>query len=402
MIIKKHISNILIYSVGLTPLLSIKLAGLSIILFATGAFLKFTGQPIRTSSKKIIFWVLCISMPALMQIIFLTFSGALFENLKILETSIPLVLFPLVFCVAQPLRKQEEVHLFYRIFILSSALLSLICLARIAYVAPQHNFESGDWLRGELENIPIVAETSLYMSLLLFTGLLLLLIVPFKTIWISWFIGSIILITLLLAGSRASIVALAIIGLIEFFKLAKNKLNFAIVAIVLVTLLFFTGSLQKKRFLEPFTTQSIFPQGMQYNSFNIRMAIYKCSLELIGKNFWWGVGVENTLTKLNECYKQFDTPAFTETDYNTHNQYFDFLLTYGIFGFLLIVSAYFVVFQKIFARHNSKEKYILLAFLVQFLFENFLSRSTGVVTFSLFVSVFVFCNTHESNEKTIP
>jgi len=388
---KKRLSHILIYSIGLTPLLSIKLVGASIILFSLGALLKFSDKPACPFSKRNIFLALLISAPLLLRALFLTFSGAFFDNFKTVETGFPFLIFPVIFCFANPLRDKNEVHLLYKIFILSSALLSLICWARIACLAPQHNFTTGDWIREELDKIPVAGETPIYMSLLFSTGLLLLLSVKFKTRWIPYFIGGALSITLVLVGSRSALVALFVIGLIEFFKLSKNKFKIALIFAGFLALLFFTESLQKKRFSEFFTTQHIFPEGVHHNSFNLRMAIYKCSLETIRENFWRGTGVENTQTKLNECYRQFPTPAFSAVDYNTHNQYFDYLLTYGIFGFLLIFAAYFIVMRRTFVRSGSKEKYILLFFLIQFLFENILSRSTGVVTFVLFTSVFTFC-----------
>ena len=60
-------------------------------------------------------------------------------------------------------------------------------------------------------------------------------------------------------------------------------------------------------------------EGLYFNSFNIRMAIYKCSCSIIKDELLIGHGAGDIEKKLTQCYEEFNTIAFDVQRYNTHN-----------------------------------------------------------------------------------
>lgn len=143
-----------------------------------------------------------------------------------------------------------------------------------------------------------------------------------------------------------------------------------------------------KRFNEIRTEYNKPIKGNYYNSINIRIAIVKCSFNLIKENPLFGFG-DDLQNQLNECYKENNESDFyTKSIYNTHN-YFIHLILYGGWLFLLIFIMYLC---NIFIRIRASFLGILLLF--QFLCinltENFFYRHYGIVLFTYFITFIIF------------
>ena len=110
--------------------------------------------------------------------------------------------------------------------------------------------------------------------------------------------------------------------------------------------------------------------------------------EGIKQNWIFGVGPANVQKELDNCYSaytyrnQYDD--FNKKTYNTHNQYFDVLLKFGIFGLL-----FFIVFLFWGINYKSEYYYIfLLLIFFSMLTENILNRQVGIVFFNFFNCLF--------------
>ena len=115
------------------------------------------------------------------------------------------------------------------------------------------------------------------------------------------------------------------------------------------------------------------------------MAIYNCSISIIKEAPVIGYGPGDVQKELNSCYEKFNTQAFKKERYNSHNQYLDYLLSFGVIGFIIILYC-FLYYLKM-ARKNPDNKVyfnFLILFYFTFLTENILVRNTGMVLFVTF------------------
>lgn len=120
---------------------------------------------------------------------------------------------------------------------------------------------------------------------------------------------------------------------------------------------------------------------------DLRILSWDASMEIIKNRWLLGVGEANKTTALVEVYtaKGYVVPA--QEMFNSHNQYLDFLIGGGIFGFGLFITGLIMLLVRSIRQAN----YALLAFLLIFsfaaLFENLLARHAGILFFSIFISL---------------
>ncbi|WP_350286767.1 O-antigen ligase family protein [uncultured Croceitalea sp.] len=125
-----------------------------------------------------------------------------------------------------------------------------------------------------------------------------------------------------------------------------------------------------------------------------RLHIWKTSIETLKGNWLFGSGTGDIDDEMYEAYKKLNKTYFLKYPANTHNQYLDYFIRYGILGFLIIILSFgFYFFMAI--KHN---QHVYLGFLVLVamccLTENILNRQFGIVFFFFFNSFFLLiCQT---------
>ncbi len=128
-----------------------------------------------------------------------------------------------------------------------------------------------------------------------------------------------------------------------------------------------------------------------YNSSNVRLAVWRCSIETIKHNPWFGTGVGDIQPKLNACYKSnFGALVFTWSQYNTHNQFLHFWAATGIFGLILFVFQLGVLMKGLKKSHYFDGWAIFALAVLFMLTENILVRSDGIHFFSTFMALYVY------------
>ena len=127
------------------------------------------------------------------------------------------------------------------------------------------------------------------------------------------------------------------------------------------------------------------------NSTSIRVLIYKCAVETIFKNPLFGVGIGDVQELLDQCYF-IEKSNFTKEKYNSHNQYLYTWLSAGIIGFLIFMSLLGYYFKKAIQYNDSIMFSVLVLYCIIFLFENVLSRQSGVIFFSFILNYFLWDN----------
>ncbi len=214
---------------------------------------------------------------------------------------------------------------------------------------------------------------------------------------ISFFIISAVLLSV-----KITIIAFVFSVMILLFHFVKSKLVFMASCLVLglvFVLAIYNVSFMKARFIDEFNSTELKPPvGLHTNSLNMRVGIYQCAWEVFKTNWLAGTGIGDAQSELNNCYASFDTNAYKESVYNTHNNYFAFAVAIGSIGLS------FFVFMLIFHLLQSIKygNLLFLSFLVFIMIcllgENILSRNPGVVFYSLFCAVLARQNLQKHNQ----
>lgn len=170
------------------------------------------------------------------------------------------------------------------------------------------------------------------------------------------------------------------------FKVSIFIKIFALTGAIIFSVLFIQFNPRMNVFKDTFVSGlAINPQARFGH--DLRILSWDASLEVIKDNWLFGVGEAKKTDALVEVYlaKGYVVPA--EEQFNSHNQFLDFLIGGGLIGFGLFIGGLITLFVKSIKEAN----YTLLAFLLIFsfaaLFENLLARHAGILFFSIFVSL---------------
>jgi hypothetical protein len=134
-----------------------------------------------------------------------------------------------------------------------------------------------------------------------------------------------------------------------------------------------------------------FRQGdPNFQSVSQRIEFMKASLILIKHNPWLGIGTGNWRIGYAEAYRQMHSKLYPENQGPSHNQYVNYLVKFGIFGFLFIMGAILIpVFKE---RHAGNLLFWL--FLVLTAVANFgdanLETHMGLSFFCFFYCLFLW------------
>lgn len=401
--------EIYLYLLALLPILSLAMVSIAIILFSVVSlfyFLKNYNNVFKPRRKD---WMLFLlfTTPFFFYIMVLIWTDNMSVGFKIIQKNIPFIIIALSIFIFKPFKTIEELKLFNKTYIVASVVLVILTLVFIVFnfsgiVNGVNNYSSVINLRNSIELVPLIGEHPIYFSLLIAMGLLLLFYNKFKSEVLNIVYALFLIFGLIIASSKGVIIAVVVVSVLIIFQEIKRKTKAIITLILFIAGLSFVVyfSPLKTRIEEIIENQYIYPEGVHFNSINLRTAIYNCSFSLINESGLIGFAPGDLQQELNECYKKFNTNAFSDNDYNSHNQYLDYLLSFGILGGVLII---FIFCYYIKIAMNSKDKLyfnFLILFYIVFLFENVLVRNTGIVLFTTFNCLFAFYKTtlrHDNN-----
>jgi O-antigen ligase len=125
----------------------------------------------------------------------------------------------------------------------------------------------------------------------------------------------------------------------------------------------------------------------QWNGANIRLAVWKCAEELAAKYWLFGAQLGDKQDRLMDVYrsKQFDFAVLTKR--NTHSNYVDVFITFGIVGFTLYIFGYVIVPIRKAVRTNDLLGGLIIGFLaISMITETYMDRSMGCLLLGFFLS----------------
>ena len=130
-----------------------------------------------------------------------------------------------------------------------------------------------------------------------------------------------------------------------------------------------------------------------------RVEHLKASIILTKSHFWWGVGTGDMPMAFSQTYDEMNSPLKPELRWRSHNQYFSFLIAFGIFGLLWFL---FVLVYPAFVNGKIKSGIylsFLLLMLLSMLSEDTLETQIGVSLFAFFSSFFLLTSPPENSEE---
>ncbi len=401
--------NVSIYLIALLPLLSLFMVSIAIIAFSIGALLNsFYYQKIKQIKIESLKVVLLCVLPFLMYLISLLWTEDFNSGLKIIEKNLAFLILPSVVFVLKPFKTCAQLKIFKKIFVCSAAFSVIITSCYLLFnlrgiLTAQNAYSINIKLRESIELVPIIGEHSIYFSLILALAIVLLFFNSFNYRWLNIALYVLFILGISIASSKGVILAVllvVVVGVFQRFRNIKKAITVLFFSFLCFGFIVYFSPI-KERLNEIIESKYIYPEGVHYNSFNLRMAIYNCSLSLIKDTPIIGFAPADTQKQLNECYKKFNTNAFFEKNYNTHNQYFDYFLSFGILGLMIILFSFTYFLRIAIVNNNYEYLCFLTLFYTAFLTENILVRNTGIVLFVTFNCLFAYSTlfTKELNQN---
>ena len=87
---------------------------------------------------------------------------------------------------------------------------------------------------------------------------------------------------------------------------------------------------------------------------------------------------------------------FVDRGFNTHNQFLDFALNYGLIGFILFVNFFITLFTSL--KKNIFAVNLIFSFLIFTSLENSLNRQIGIYLFAFLIIISADFIKREANE----
>ncbi|CAI8322360.1 MAG: Uncharacterised protein [Polaribacter sejongensis] len=329
------------------------------------------------------------------------FSG--FDNnlIKFLETDALFLLFPLFIFINKDYIATKTLKNILLVFFGSNLILAMICWFKIFQTGFFKLLEKDSYYHPVFRGL--FAETTgihlPYLGLFFVFSIFIAYFFIIKTnskkhVKILVFLSSIVLLASIVTFSaRMALGTFFVIIFYLTFKEIKGSLRkistlflFTSFAIILVI-----NSPVKKRIAEIFNTKLELPSGKlndKSHLVNFRYGIYYCSYNIIKNDIFVGIGKNNVSESLQLCYDNFsynNFDDFKKRNYNTHNQYIDLIISYGVFGFIILFSS---IFYGWYHSKSSLYKVFLITIFLALLTENLFARQLGVVFFTLFNTLF--------------
>lgn len=234
-----------------------------------------------------------------------------------------------------------------------------------------------------------------YMGMYLVLAVSLLMTSPHwrgpRLVWIRLLLYfSIFLFLFALLPKTAVLALFAVLGLLFSRKRYRPELLSVAVALLAASLLAYM--------FVPFVGQrihevSVLKTGLSGvsindNSMGMRQLIWNVDLAVLKEHWLWGVGPAAVWNRLAEHYFFMSLIVrFPLQTYDTHNQYLDLWLSFGIFGFLISLLVFFYLIVQSFKQKDALYQSFLLIVFLTFFTENVLSMQRGVLFFAVLSSL---------------
>ncbi|PRY12308.1 O-antigen ligase [Pontibacter ummariensis] len=342
-------------------------------------------------------------------IVGLTYTSNFSYAFSRVERSIPLLVFPVVIFSSKAFNR-AELNTVLKAFISGVLLASVIAIAHGLY----RRFIAADMTQVELNNfyidLPHIFMHHIQYGIFLAIGLFFLAYLAGQEKKKSFgkkaeylLLGLFFLNLLLLAGGFMAFIAVTVISILALLFLPQKRVKVILtVSLAALAMLFILLIQSEKNPLVQRYTQRLSLsfseiENNKYNYSSTRVGPLVTALSVLEENWLFGVGTGDTADAMKEEYINSGLDQLTE--FNTHNQYLDFWISFGIFG-IIILLANLVYPIYVSLKHKS---YIYLCFLVLvsfcFLTENLLATNKTIYLYAFLNSILALHAVNQINPK---
>jgi len=231
----------------------------------------------------------------------------------------------------------------------------------------------------KLKEKPIRMRSLLYAAIIILSITVLLL--STRTIILCW-LGIIIYYTIVLSES------------------SRQKLTMLTISVIVLFISFLSIPLAKDQWNELFDTTPgsniVLDQdsslGKDWGGKALRIAIWKCSADILKDHWLLGVGTGDVQDSLQQAYEDRKFYfASRYNRYNAHNEYIQISLATGLPGLIILLSCILYPIWN-YKRKFTSSVYLLFLLLFSFICfsESLLEANKGVIWYSFFNSIFAF------------
>ena len=355
-------------------------------------FLFFTLYMISTgkTNKKNPVKLFVLNVPVLLPLLSLAFSTNLEESVRIFIKTTPILFFS-IFAIYMNSWFKNKIEIAFKFLVLGCLLSAIFCWLGVAFDLLNEGvslklFFTKEYSHHRLSEI--VGVHTPYLALFINAALIFLFYGlgqgrnEFSGLkqYFSFFILVLFLVHLM---ARNAIFCLIIYS--SFYLLWKKKwLVFVSLSTTLtaffVIITFTENNFLRDRFLN---SLNVFEKQKVLKKQDKRFGRWSSSLEVFKKAPVFGVGTGSVdYYRKIEYLKKLDSEAYN-FNYNSHNQYIEYLCTYGLFGGGCILFLFGYIVKTIYQKRSIFLAMLFLSFLMSMLTESILVRTWGISFFGI-------------------
>jgi O-antigen ligase len=125
-----------------------------------------------------------------------------------------------------------------------------------------------------------------------------------------------------------------------------------------------------------------------WNSTNTRLAIWHCASDIIREHWLIGVGIGDVEDQLQGQYKKKEFVFALKNNLNSHNQYIEVVVAYGLMGGILFFIALIgIPLYRAWVMKDYLFLFFITTLMVYFVTEVMLNRNQGVAFIAFFISL---------------
>ena len=208
----------------------------------------------------------------------------------------------------------------------------------------------------------------------------------------SIFITPFLYLFLILLGSRMAILLGVFVLPIFLFKRLKGKKEYkkfvlfgGVFSLIILIVGLSNDFVLDKIIYSYYDLLNIPTKEKPFLGVSYRQQVWYTVVDLIYQSPFWGYGIGDVQEVLNNSYENSDIKGL-----NAHNQYFQFILNYGIFISLVL---FFLTFRVIKQCIINKQSILFFSWLILLFFclsESILNRQWGLVLFALILNFSIY------------
>lgn len=392
---KNKFDSIMGFLLGSIILVPFKIKPVLIVLFLCYALYFFVKRKERFSIKS-------IKSVGLISLLFVPLISSVFYSYNVergityLIRFFPLLCIPLSFAFLKIESKKTIIDTFVPVFVVTNALyviMMLLYILQLGYLRSEHDlYYYYSFITYEFYHI---GDHPIYLSVQFVLALFLLFNSKFFNKVQKIILFAVLFFGLFFLARKGVILSFFILLPLYLINIIKSKpVMISSISIVIIAFFAFMFVPEiKNRYAELWNKESYIKN--EVTSTGIRLVLWENSLELIKESPIFGYGIGDIQDLLSQQMKSNGFLVLAERKSNCHNQYLQFVLSFGLIGFAFFIITIFYFFIKFKNENNILGSTILMFFLFIFMIESYLDRQNGIILFSIFMSILFYKKTNE-------